>query len=312
VWNFITANRPPRFILSARDTTINEGQLLRFTVVASDSDNDPLTFTGINFPTGATLDSIDPTSRVFNWMPSYMQAGVYSNIEVAVSDGYLSDTTRFAITVRNVNRAPMRFALIYPNGRDSIKLTYPSVPVIFLWRKSIDPDEGDIVIYSLRLSGSGLDTTFVGIQDTTISLSIMSRLKRSSIYQWYVTATDGQLTSSSDSSAFRTSSMIVSAPKNSMETPATVFTIEQNYPNPFNPGTEIVFTVPRQSHVKIAIYNILGHLVCELANADYAPGVYCVQWNGTSSEGVPVSSGVYFYQMITDAGVITKRMILLR
>ncbi|MCK4416946.1 MAG: T9SS type A sorting domain-containing protein [Candidatus Latescibacteria bacterium] len=99
--------------------------------------------------------------------------------------------------------------------------------------------------------------------------------------------------------------------RSSAEMPSA-FSLSQNYPNPFNPSTEICFSVPAPSHVKIAIYNVLGQLVRELTDRTYAPGVYRVQWNGTDSANTPVSSGVYLYRMTTNAGAITKRMLLLR
>ena len=86
----------------------------------------------------------------------------------------------------------------------------------------------------------------------------------------------------------------------------------QSYPNPFNPSTKISFSVLKQSYVSIVISNILGELVWELTNQDYSSGVYEVQWNGTNSEDVPVSSGVYFYRMTTVEGSTMKKMILLR
>lgn len=90
------------------------------------------------------------------------------------------------------------------------------------------------------------------------------------------------------------------------------FSLSQNYPNPFNLSTEISFSVPKQSHVKITIYNVLGELVSKLTDGEYTPGVHYIRWNGTNSANTPVSSGVYYCHITTDANVITKRMTLLR
>ncbi len=49
---------------------------------------------------------------------------------------------------------------------------------------------------------------------------------------------------------------------------------------------------------------------CGLADAEYAPGVYHVQWGGTDSANTSVSSGVYLVRMTTDEWAITKRMFL--
>ncbi len=92
------------------------------------------------------------------------------------------------------------------------------------------------------------------------------------------------------------------------------FSLSQNYPNPFNATTGISFSIPKRSHVKIAIHNVLGQLVRELTGGTYAPGIHHVRWDGKDSSSVPVSSGIYFYSLTTDngAGKITKKMILLR
>ncbi len=92
------------------------------------------------------------------------------------------------------------------------------------------------------------------------------------------------------------------------------FLLEQNYPNPFNSTTQITFSVLKASHVKIAIYNVLGQLACKLADGEYNPGIYHVKWDGMDSSGAPVSSGVYLYRMTIDSGErpIIKEMILLK
>jgi hypothetical protein len=45
-----------------------------------------------------------------------------------------------------------------------------------------------------------------------------------------------------------------------------VFRISQNYPNPFNPVTKINYDLPKDSKVKIVIYDILGREVKRLVN----------------------------------------------
>jgi len=95
------------------------------------------------------------------------------------------------------------------------------------------------------------------------------------------------------------------------------FALSQNYPNPFNPTTEIKFSIPRAAHVQLSVYNILGELVATLADGELVPGNYRVSWNGTTQNGTPASSGIYFYRLVASVNgsnefAITKKMMLLK
>ncbi|MCI0472983.1 MAG: T9SS type A sorting domain-containing protein, partial [Ignavibacteria bacterium] len=87
------------------------------------------------------------------------------------------------------------------------------------------------------------------------------------------------------------------------------FDLHQNYPNPFNPKTKIRYNVPVSSDVTINIYNINGRLMQTLVNGNHNPGEYEVDFDYNTSGGI-FSSGVYFYRLITDNNVITRKMIL--
>ena len=78
------------------DQTGSKGNLLSFTVSASDPDGDALTYSVSNLPKGASFDS---SSGTFTWMPRGNQDGVYSGISFTVSDGALSDSESITITI---------------------------------------------------------------------------------------------------------------------------------------------------------------------------------------------------------------------
>jgi membrane-bound inhibitor of C-type lysozyme len=97
-------------------------------------------------------------------------------------------------------------------------------------------------------------------------------------------------------------------------TPTSRFTnsLAQNYPNPFNPSTTIKYSVKDNAHVSLKIYNVAGQLVRTLVNSDMKAGAYTEIWNGRSDSGNPVSSGVYFYKLVTKNFTMTKKMVLLK
>ena len=79
---------------------VTEGQLLQFSLNASDPDGDPLNYTfsvieGSSFPEGATLNN---SNGQFSWTPAFDQAGDYE-LEFTVSDGNLSDSQGTTISV---------------------------------------------------------------------------------------------------------------------------------------------------------------------------------------------------------------------
>jgi len=87
----------------------------------------------------------------------------------------------------------------------------------------------------------------------------------------------------------------------------TEFSLKQNYPNPFNPSTQIKFSVPQTSDVKVLITDLLGREVATLVNDNLAAGNYSVDFNASN-----LSSGIYFYTLITDNFKQSKKMILMK
>ena len=86
----------------------------------------------------------------------------------------------------------------------------------------------------------------------------------------------------------------------------------QNYPNPFNPETRIDFSLERDEFVNLAVYDIAGRLVVDLVSENRAAGDHFVTWNGLNQNGSAVSSGQYFYVLKTDAGQVSRSMVLLK
>lgn len=88
--------------------------------------------------------------------------------------------------------------------------------------------------------------------------------------------------------------------------------LNQNYPNPFNPSTNITFTLPEESVVRLEVFNLLGKQVALLIDSKISAGIHNVRWNAFN-----LSSGVYLYRLTARAldgnkYINTKKMILMR
>ena len=87
----------------------------------------------------------------------------------------------------------------------------------------------------------------------------------------------------------------------------TKFKLYQNYPNPFNPITVIKFDLPKESFVKLKIFDVLGREVKTLVNEVKLSGSYTIDFNASD-----LSSGVYFYRLETGNFIEVKKMLLIK
>jgi hypothetical protein len=85
------------------------------------------------------------------------------------------------------------------------------------------------------------------------------------------------------------------------------YVLNQNYPNPFNPSTTIRFAIQQSELVSLKIFDVLGNEVANLVNEELTAGSYKVQFDATS-----LTSGIYFYQIITSNYSETKKMNLIK
>ena len=88
--------------------------------------------------------------------------------------------------------------------------------------------------------------------------------------------------------------------------------VDGNYPNPFNPTTTIRYGIPEPSDVRITVVNILGQEIVELKNGWQDIGRYEVVWNGQSSNGRPISSGVYFVMLSNGKTLEAHKIMLIK
>ncbi len=85
------------------------------------------------------------------------------------------------------------------------------------------------------------------------------------------------------------------------------FKLEQNYPNPFNPETTIKFSLTKSSLTRVTVYNLIGQQVAELVNESLQPSTYEVRFNASA-----LTSGIYFYKLISGDITETKKMLLIK
>lgn len=94
--------------------------------------------------------------------------------------------------------------------------------------------------------------------------------------------------------------------------PAGRLAIRKAFPNPFNPSTKIEFSVPKAGPVSLRVYDVHGREVAKLLDEAMSPGVYRVAWNGKTSDGAALASGIYFAQIQSGASRQSVRLTMLK
>jgi len=90
------------------------------------------------------------------------------------------------------------------------------------------------------------------------------------------------------------------------------FHLYQNHPNPFNATTQISYSIPSLTRVKLTIFNLKGEKVATLCNGQQKAGKHTVKWNARYANGRQVPSGVYLYQLQTDNVVSARKLLLMK
>ncbi len=163
-----------------------------------------------------------------------------------------------------------------------------------------------IQYYSLhRQRNADIFHTFAETPDSTFADS----LTMNGQYLYYVTVhyAEGE---SAPSNLIQINAQDVGTNDHIVSVPVTK--LFNNYPNPFNPDTHIAFSLNNAANVSLKIFNIRGQLVKTLADGKYNTGYHDLIWNGKNDQNKPVSSGVYFYRIVTPGYTDVKKAILLK
>jgi len=164
--------------------------------------------------------------------------------------------------------------------------------------KALNAD-GDVTGYSLTDENGNYRIDGLNSGSFTISASTIEYGSQSK-------SLDIDLSTSITNSANFTLSPSSTTGTDKIKTP-TDFALSQNYPNPFNPSTQIKFTLPSNSAVKLKVYNLIGEVVKELVNSNLSAGTYTIDFRAEN-----LSSGIYFYRLEAGNTVQTKKMTLLK
>lgn len=163
-------NDPPEFILVG-DSTITEDRLYEHPLIASDEDDENLTYTLNGGPDGMVLK--DP--NILSWLPEETDAGSHE-INVSVMDpSGLSDTLSYRVLVKGVNDPPVI------TSKTPINKIILSADGTLLFRVNVEDEENDKVEYSWLKNGENIPNAianslaFIPTQNQLDSITVQIR-----------------------------------------------------------------------------------------------------------------------------------------
>lgn len=101
-WQLVVTSNHPPILNPIGNKSVVEGDLLEFTIIATDPDGDNMSCSAVNLPQGATFTDQGNGSADFSWQTESGDAGVYDNIIFTVVDSgntSLSASENVTITV---------------------------------------------------------------------------------------------------------------------------------------------------------------------------------------------------------------------
>ena len=293
-------NLAPSLTLSPAATSysVNEGETLTITLNGTDPNTGDVLSYSITSPTtlpaGAAL-----ASNVFTWTPTFDlgRTAPYSFTFKVADQGGLSATVTASITVVNVNRAPV-FTTVLPNNVVVPVHKAPN-PVYYRFTYTASDPDGNPLTFSLLAGAANMSVTTDGQFAWAPSLDQAGKS-----FVVTVQVTDGFSTVTT--TATLTASSSITAVEDLGGFP-TEFSLMQNYPNPFNPTTSIRFALPKDSDVKLTVFNMLGQEVVTLFNGTLNAGIHKVDFDASK-----LTSGLYLYRIEAGNFISVKKMLLMK
>jgi hypothetical protein len=211
-------------------------------------------------------------------------------------------------------------------GVEGITEDFPSLSVnsakvvplggLFSTELLLPPFEGTIPIYSY-VSSDSANSEYHGMAVALLSSSVDYDLILTDFPVFFMNTDDAKTLVTAVMNIFGEP---VSIENEGESRPPFIHALLQNYPNPFNPTTTIAFDIPQRQgtdkktefKTRLTIFDMRGKLVKVLIEEELSPGTYQVVWDGKNENGTTVSSGVYFFRMVSESFKSTRKMLLLR
>jgi len=216
--------------------------------------------------------------------------------------GWYIDDVRL---VRETNYyQPQPFGLLTPGDGEAAQ----DENVIFTWEECVDNDPHALAEYTLFLTADEQTFEIPGSTDPTVTVSLEDldiAWNGPPVLTWSVRAVSQGDTVTSNQT-FTLYNPFSSVDENDSDVPSD-YALTDVWPNPFNSTLSMRYQLPKSSHVRAVLYNVLGQRVATIENQSRTTGTYHLSW---SADGL--ASGVYILRLEIGGQIFTRKLVLMK
>ncbi|MEO0080525.1 MAG: C25 family cysteine peptidase, partial [candidate division WOR-3 bacterium] len=186
----------------------------------------------------------------------------------------------------------------------SSRTAYESFELV-IYDTTVTTPSGDNLMIAQYLTARGYSSSTVGLQDPSLTVAIQC-LFDGSYHRGAAPIAAGRAIK------FVTGSPQVGVTENEL-TGAEIAGLRLLVrPNPFQKGTTVNFSLPGETQLKLAVYDLSGRVVRTLAVSRMKPGAYTINWDGRDEAGRKVGQGIYILRLEADGKRLATKAVLLR
>jgi hypothetical protein len=202
----------------------------------------------------------------------------------------------------------IRPKLIHPNGGEVFSCDHEA-RIIVSWETPANFDVDTYAVHFSADAGESWEEVVTGITTQSAIVDVPFPETEEALFRIY--ALKGEEIVGYDSSDDVFSISLTGAGVED-EVKPTVFMLRPNVPNPFSGTTSLQFDIPKEAHVNLSVYNVRGRKVKNLLDQVLTPGTYNIGWDGRSTYGDRVASGVYYYKIVAGGWNKTRAMVIVK
>jgi hypothetical protein len=221
------------------------------------------------------------------------------SLQLIVSDLQYSDTTYIHINVNPINDPP---AVSLP---DSVVFDADTSKSINLWDYINDIETPDSLLTKQFYRTN--DSLLYDYNNVSGFLTFSADTGFSGIVYFNVTVLDDSGAYDEDTLIVKVIEVISNIDELISNPIPKIYSLSQNYPNPFNPITLIRYGLPKPTHVKLEIYNIIGQKVATIEDAYKKAGFHKVKVNSDQ-----LATGTYLYMIQAGEFKMVKKMVVMK